>query len=92
MAVIYIKIFSSKDPMKLYMYLPNLLAFSQIGCHLPTFLHLLRRNPDRKLTVKQLVQLLKPEFSLEGSMSRLLDNTVYVAFIKYIREVASTYT
>ncbi|CAH3133405.1 unnamed protein product [Pocillopora meandrina] len=39
-------------------------SFSQIGCRLPMFLHLPRRNPDHKLTVKQLVQFLRPEFSL----------------------------
>ena len=56
------------------------------------FLHLLRRNPDHKLTVKQLVNLLKPEFSPEGSNSRSLENKVYAAFVKYMREVASKYS
>lgn len=55
------------------------------------FLHLLRRNPDHMLTVKQLVHLLKPEFSPEGSNSRSLENKVYAAFVKYMREVASKY-
>ena len=41
-----------------------ILSFSPIGCRLPMFLHLPRRNPDHKLTVKQLVQFLRPEFSL----------------------------
>ena len=69
----------------------RLFTFSQIGCQLPMFLHLLRKNPDHKLTVKQLVHLLKPEFSPEGSNSRSLENDVYAAFVKYIREVASKY-
>lgn len=67
----------------------RLFTFSQIGCQLPMFLHLLRRNPDHMLTVKQLVHLLKPEFSPEGSNSRSLENKVYAAFVKYMREVAS---
>lgn len=65
------------------------LGIHQIGCQLPMFLHLLRRNPDHMLTVKQLVHLLKPEFSPEGSNSRSLENKVYAAFVKYMREVAS---
>lgn len=63
-----------------------------MGCQLPSFLHLLKPNPNLRITVKQLTQLLKPEFSAEGSNSRSMENKVYAAFIKYLREVASKYS
>ncbi|PFX14012.1 hypothetical protein AWC38_SpisGene21869 [Stylophora pistillata] len=64
------------------------LGIHQIGCQLPMFWYLLRRDPNHKLTVKQLVQLLKLDFSLEGLNSHSLENKVYAAFVKYLREVA----
>lgn len=56
---------------------------------MPLFLHLLRPCSN-SLTVKYLVQLLKPEFSEEGSNNRRHENAVYAAFQKYLREIAST--
>lgn len=61
----------------------------QIGCELPMFLHLLRPGPPQTLTVKNLTNLLKPEFSEEGSNSRTFESAVYAKFMKYLREAAS---
>ena len=53
------------------------------------FLHLLRPTPPQPLTVKNVTNLLKPEFSEEGSNSRTFENAVYTKFMKYLREAAS---
>lgn len=53
------------------------------------FLHLLRPEPRQALTVKNVTNLLKPEFSEEGSNSRIFENAVYAKFMKYLREAAS---
>ena len=53
------------------------------------FLHLLRPGPSQPLTVKNVTNLLKPEFSEEGSNSRTFENVVYAKFMKYLREAAS---
>ena len=54
------------------------------------FLHLLRPGPSQPLTVRNVTNLIEPEFSEDGSnISRTLENAVYAKFIKYIREAAS---
>ena len=53
------------------------------------FLHLLRPGPPQPLTVKNVSNLLKPEFSEEGSNNRTFENAVYAKFMKYLREAAS---
>ena len=53
------------------------------------FLHLLRPGPPHPLTVKNVTNLLKPEFSEEGSNSRTFENAVYAKFMKYLREATS---
>lgn len=40
--------------------------------------------------LKALIQILKPKFSEEGSNSRV-ENSVYSAYLKYLRAVASKY-
>lgn len=56
---------------------------------MPMFLHLFRKNPQHRMTVKQLTHILKPRFSDSGSNSRTLEENVYKEFVKYLREVAS---
>lgn len=56
----------------------------------PYFLHLFRPS-QTTLTLKAVIQILKPVFSEEGSNSRQLENSVYSAYLKYLRAVASKY-
>lgn len=52
------------------------------------FVHLL--NPSTTcLTLKAVTQLLKPHFSEEGSNDRKYENSVYSAFLRYMRSAAS---
>ena len=54
------------------------------------FVHLLRPGPPQPLTVRNVTNLIKPEFSKEESnSSRTLQNAVYAKFIKYIRKAES---
>ena len=62
----------------------------QIGSVLPSLVHLFRPT-QTTLTLKALIQILKPKFSEEGSNSRRLENSVYSAYLKYLRAVASKY-
>ena len=52
------------------------------------FLHLLRPNPASILTFRKLTELLKPDFSVEGSNRRHFEDAVYTRFIKYLRRAA----
>lgn len=54
------------------------------------FVHLFRPS-QTTLTLKAVIQILKPVFSEEGSNSRQLENSVYSAYLKYLRAVASKY-
>ena len=60
----------------------------QIGCQLSVFVHLLGKGPPDALTFKNLSQLLKPDFSEEGSNNRMFEETVYKNFLTYLREAA----
>ena len=52
------------------------------------FLHLFTPS-QTKLTLKALLQILKPSFSEEGSNDRHFENAVYSVYLKYLRSVAS---
>ncbi|CAC5407180.1 unnamed protein product [Mytilus coruscus] len=56
--------------------------------NLPTLRHIFSNNSPR-LTVKKLIQLLKPEFSERGSNRLSLEKNVYSSFMRYIREVSA---
>ena len=53
-------------------------------------LHLLRPQAQHKMCGKQLLQLLKPNFSEEGSNALKKEKEVYQMFVKYVREVAAS--
>ena len=55
------------------------------------FLHLVRPNAASILTFRKLTDLLKPEFSVEGSNRRQFEDAVYARFIKYLRRAAGEY-
>ena len=59
----------------------------KVGIQLPVFLHILIPS-SKNLTVKSLVNLLKPVFSEEGSNNRKYENEIYSVFMKYVRKVA----
>ena len=50
----------------------------------------LLRPSQTALTLKYVVQTLKPKFS-EGSNNRRFEDSVYTAYLKYLRAVASMY-
>lgn len=59
-------------------------GFMKLGLHeivlsLPLFIHLMRPNDGNQLSRKQLVFLLKPSFSEEGTNARKYENDVYAA-------------
>lgn len=53
-------------------------------------LYLLRPQAQHKLCVQQLLQILKPNFSEEGSNALKKGKEVYQMFVKYVREVAAS--
>ncbi|CAH3044710.1 unnamed protein product, partial [Porites lobata] len=53
------------------------------------FLYLLRANESNQLSRRQLILLLRPSFSEEGTNVRKYENDAYAAFSKYVREAAS---
>ena len=61
-------------------------GFMKLG--LPLFLHLMRPNDANQLSRRQLVFLLKPSFSEEGTNAHKNKNDVYAVFTKYERESA----
>ncbi|XP_061171879.1 uncharacterized protein LOC133181380 [Saccostrea echinata] len=85
-------LFSSKDPNSLC--LKNLrtgldsLGLIKVGSILTMFVHLLRPSKTC-LTLKAVTQLLKPQFSEDGSNDRKYENYVYAAFLRYLRAAAS---
>ena len=60
----------------------------KLGCKPTKFLDILEPRQTR-LTVKCLMQLLKPMFSEEGSNKRRFESEIYAEFLKYVRQVAS---
>ena len=56
---------------------------------LPTLVYLLRPGSQHKITVPRLLQMLKPNFSEEGSNALRYEKEVYMLFVRYVREVAS---
>ena len=57
---------------------------------LPMLVHLLRPQAQGKLSVQMLLQILKPNFSEEGSNTLKNEKEVYQLFVKYVREVAAS--
>ena len=69
-------------------------GFMKLGLYdivraLPLFLHLLRPSEANQLSRRQLMLLLQPSFSAEGSNAHKYENEVFVSFSKYVREAAS---
>ena len=56
---------------------------------MPILAHLLRPSAEHRLTVQRLLQLLKPQFSVEGSIAMNQEKAVYQLFVRYLREVSS---
>ena len=65
------------------------LGLQKFGAKFPLFLHLLRPSETSRLSVKMLLQILKPQFSEEGSNALCDEKEVYSKFVKYAREVSS---
>ena len=61
-------------------------AFQQ----LPMLVYLLRPQALHKMSVPMLLQILKPQFSEEGSNALKKEKEVYQLFVKYVREVAAS--
>ena len=57
---------------------------------LPMLVHLLRPQAQGKLSVQMLLQILKPNFSDQGSNTLKKEKEVYQLFVKYVREVAAS--
>lgn len=57
---------------------------------LPMLVYLLRPQAQSKLSVQMLLQILKPNFSEEGSNALKKEKEVYQLFVKYVREVAAS--
>ena len=55
----------------------------------PTLIYLLRPGSQLKIVVPRLLQLLKANFSEEGSNAIRYEKEVYMLFVRYVREVAS---
>ena len=56
---------------------------------LPMLVHLLRPDSQHKINVPKLLQILKPNFSEEGSNTLRYEKEVYQLFVRYAREVTS---
>ena len=64
------------------------LGLYQSAKSLPLFIHLMRPNEASRLSRRQLILLLKPSFSEDGTNARKYENDVYAVFSKYVRETA----
>lgn len=64
------------------------LGLYEVAKSLPLFLHLVCPNDANQLSRKQLVFLLKPSFSEEGTNACKYENDVYALFTKYVQESA----
>ena len=60
-----------------------------IATSLPVFSYLLCANESNQLSRRQLILLLQPSFSEDGTNVRKYENDTYTAFSKYVREAAS---
>ena len=67
----------------------NRLGVIDLCQSLPIVIHLFRPSPSAVLSRKKLIEMLKPEFSPEGSNNRKFESETYSFFMKFIREVAS---
>ncbi|XP_068762245.1 uncharacterized protein [Montipora capricornis] len=67
----------------------NELEIYQIAQEIPLFVHLFRQNEATTLPIRRIQEILKPDFSEQGSNTRVFEGKVYTAFVKYLREVAS---
>ena len=56
---------------------------------LTLFLHLLRPSEANQFSRRQLMLLLQPSFSEEGSNTRKYENEVFALFSKYVSEAAN---
>ena len=65
------------------------LGLYEVATSLPVFLYLLRANESNQLSRRQLILLLRPSFSEEGTNVRKYENDAYAAFLKYVREAVS---
>lgn len=54
---------------------------------LPMLVHVLRPNAQKKVNVQNLLQILKPKFSEEGSNAQKQEKETYHKFVTYVREV-----
>lgn len=61
----------------------------QVGKKFETFRHIFRSSTMKTLSMRSVINILKPKFSEEGSNSRIKENAMYSLFVKYLREVAS---
>ena len=61
----------------------------EIATSLPVFSYLLCANESNQLSRRQLILLLQPSFSEDGTNVRKYENDTYTAFSKYVREAAS---
>ena len=65
------------------------LGLYEVATSLPVFLYLLRANESNQPSRRQLILLLRPSFSEEGTNVRKYENDAYAAFSKYVREAVS---
>ena len=65
------------------------LGLYEVATSLPVVLYLVRANESNQLSRRQLILLLWPSFSEEGTNVRKYENDAYAAFSKYVREAAS---
>ena len=68
-----------------------MLCFLQIAHEIPLLVHLFRKNEATTLAIRRIQEILKPDFSEQGSNTRVFEGQVYTAFVKYLREVASKF-
>ena len=61
----------------------------QLMSNLPQFLQLFMPSNSGALTVKELINLLPPCFSEEGTNDRYLQKNLYNSYIRYVREVSA---
>ena len=57
---------------------------------LPMLVYLPRPQAQHKMSVTMLLQILKPQFSEEGSNALKKEKEIYQFFVKYVREVAAS--
>lgn len=60
----------------------------QVIKHRPILLHLLRSGSEHPVTLRKLVEILKPEFCDVGSNRRRQEEDSYKIFVAYLRDVS----